>query len=434
MSTFVMFIILVVLIIFSAFFSCADMVYSVVNKTTLEKEAEKGKKSSVLALKFANEYDKTISTIVFSNNLVNIGSSSLAAILGVQLFLPLGQEFADTWGPYIMAAILLVVLIAFGEVIPKVIGRIYSYRLSKVFAYPIQCFKIIFFPFVFITTWFGKLITNPLFKRVEIQNDKDVSDEELQEMISTIEEEGVIDESQSDYLRSAVDFKETEAHDVMTPRVDVFAFDIDDDINVLINNDEIFKYSRVPVYKDSIDNVIGILKTKLILKELLKENPDIDIKSLIIPELNVPSGMNISAILPMFKKNHNHIAIVKDEFGGTEGILTMEDILEELVGDIWDEMDIPEQEVVKNANNEFLIDGNMNLEDFFELYSIDNDEVDTDYDTVGGWCIDVIGRFAKVGDTFDYQNIHVEILETTEFTVEKIKVIVKEIVDEDNDE
>jgi CBS domain containing-hemolysin-like protein len=429
-----MFILLAILLVFSSFFSCADMVYSVVNKTKLEKESKHGKKTSKLALKFANEYDKTISTVVFSNNLVNIGSSSIAAILGVQLFMPFGASFAESWGPYIMAAILLIVLIAFGEVLPKVVGRLYSYPLAKLFAYPIQFFKIIFFPFVFVTTWFGKLITKPLFKHVDVQNDKDVSDEELQEMITTIEEEGVIDESQSDYLRSAVDFKETEAHDVMTPRVDVFAFDIDDDIATLINNDEIFKYSRVPVYQDSIDNVIGILKTKLLLKEILKGNENIDIKSLIVPELNVPSGMNISTILPMFKKNHNHIAIVKDEFGGTEGIVTMEDILEELVGDIWDEMDVPEEEVIKKANNEFIVDGDMNLEDFFELYSIDNDNVDTDYDTVGGWCIDVLGRFANVGDSFDYQNIHIEILETTEFTVEKIKVFVKEVVDDNDDD
>lgn len=420
---FILLIILLICLAFSSFFSCADMVYSVVDKLRLQKDVEKGSKRAKLALKFATEYDKTISSIIFSNNLVNIGASSITAILGYQIFLSYNEDFASQWGPFIAASIFVLILIAFGEVIPKVIGRSYSYKFSKMLAYPVKFFMILFFPFVFVTTWLGKIITKPFFDHHEKQNDRQVSDEELQEMVSTIEEEGVIDENQSELLRSAIEFKETEAYEIMTPRVDVFAFDIDDDIEKLINNDEIFEYSRVPVFEGSLDNIIGVLSTKVLLKTMLKKEK-IDVRRILVPEINVPRGMTISQILSILKKSRSHIAIVKDEFGGTEGILTMEDILEELVGEIWDETDEITEMVIEKSDNEYIIDGMMNIEDFFELVGIDNEEVDTDYSTVGGWVIDYLDRFANEGDHFVYKRISVFVLKTDEFTVKQIKVIV----------
>ena len=419
----ILFSILLICLIFSAFFSCTDMVYSVVNKLKLEKDVQKGSKRAKLALDLANNYEKTISSVIFSNNLVNIGASSIVAILGYELLVPIDQQFAADWGPYIGAAIFVIVLIAFGEVIPKVIGRSFSYTLAKRFAYPVKFFMIIFFPFVYVTTWFGKLITNPFFKKHKKQDDTQVSDEELQEMVTTIEEEGVIDEDQGELLRSAITFKETEAYEIMTPRVDVFAFDIDDNLNALISNDDIYEYSRIPVFKNSIDNVIGILPTKVLLKQMLGHKK-IDIVKLLVPEVNVPRGMTISQVLSILKHSKSHIAIVKDEFGGTEGILTMEDILEELVGEIWDETDEITEEVVEKDDNVFIIDGAMNIEDFFNLVGIDDEEVDTDYSTVGGWIIDYLDRFAHNGDHFDYKNISVTVLKTDEFTVEKIRAVV----------
>ena len=401
-----------VLIILSACFSCSDMVYASVNQLRLKKDSQKGSKSARLALKFAKNYDTTITTVLFSNNLVNIAASSLATVLAYEIF-----DYAS-FAPTVSSITLLVILLIFGEILPKVIGRVFSYRLSKVFAYPILWLKTLFFPFIFVTSSLGKLIA-----KIFIRKDKDeavISDDELEEMVEKIEEEGIIDEDQSELLKSAIDFKETQAYEVMTPRVDMFAIDIDDDISTWIRNEAIFKHSRIPVYKGSIDNIIGMIPTKQLLREILAGN-QINIKSMIYPVKFVPHSMGISEILKQMKKTKNHIAIVKDEYGGTDGLITMEDILEELVGEMWDEMDKIEEDVHKINRNEYIIEGSMNIEDFFEMFDTEKPE-DGDYTTVGGWVIDQLGRFAVDGDKFTFEDLRVEVKEVTEFTVEKILV------------
>lgn len=410
---------IVVMVAFSAFFSSADMVYSTVDTLRLKKDAEKGSKSAALALKFANEYDKTITTILFSNNLVNIAASSLASI----------SYFGDILGPSLITVIMFLIIVTFAEIIPKVIGRIYSHGLAKLYAYPILIFKYLFIPFVYATSALGRLIVSPLYKKAEDEEEA-VSDDELQEMVDTIEEEGVIDEEQGELLRSAITFMDTQAYEIMTPRVDIFAFDIEDDISELINDDNVFMYSRVPVYEETIDNIIGILPTKLLLKAMLS-NEKIDVRSLLTPVTFVPRSRNISAVLQDFKKTHNHIAIVKDEYGGTEGLITLEDIVEELVGDIWDEMDEIDEEATELGDGVYQIDGAMNIEDFFELVELELDE-DADYSTVSGWCVSILERFAKVGDRFTYENLDVKVIQADEFTVEKIrvKVLPRKDVDE----
>jgi CBS domain containing-hemolysin-like protein len=410
---------IVVMVAFSAFFSSADMVYSTVDTLRLKKDAEKGSKSAALALKFANEYDKTITTILFSNNLVNIAASSLASI----------SYFGVILGPSLITVIMFLIIVTFAEIIPKVIGRVYSHGLAKLYAYPILIFKYLFIPFVYATSALGRLIVSPLYKKAEDEEEA-VSDDELQEMVDTIEEEGVIDEEQGELLRSAITFMDTQAYEIMTPRVDVFAFDIEDDISELINDDNVFMYSRVPVYEETIDNIIGILPTKLLLKAMLS-NEKIDVRSLLTPVTFVPRSRNISAVLQDFKKTHNHIAIVKDEYGGTEGLITLEDIVEELVGDIWDEMDEIDEEATELGDGVYQIDGAMNIEDFFELVELELDE-DADYSTVSGWCVSILERFAKVGDRFTYENLDVKVIQADEFTVEKIrvKVLPRKDVDE----
>ncbi|HOH68382.1 MAG TPA: hemolysin family protein, partial [Bacilli bacterium] len=410
---------IVVMVAFSAFFSSADMVYSTVDTLRLKKDAEKGSKSAALALKFANEYDKTITTILFSNNLVNIAASSLASI----------SYFGVILGPSLITVIMFLIIVTFAEIIPKVIGRVYSHGLAKLYAYPILIFKYLFIPFVYATSALGRLIVSPLYKKAEDEEEA-VSDDELQEMVDTIEEEGVIDEEQGELLRSAITFMDTQAYEIMTPRVDIFAFDIEDDISELINDDNVFMYSRVPVYEETIDNIIGILPTKLLLKAMLS-NEKIDVRSLLTPVTFVPRSRNISAVLQDFKKTHNHIAIVKDEYGGTEGLITLEDIVEELVGDIWDEMDEIDEEATELGDGVYQIDGAMNIEDFFELVELELDE-DADYSTVSGWCVSILERFAKVGDRFTYENLDVKVIQADEFTVEKIrvKVLPRKDVDE----
>ena len=292
-------------------------------------------------------------------------------------------------------------------------------------------FKYLFLPINCVMDKFLNLMMSffSLFARPkrEIQNRLGYSDDELTEMVNEIEESGVIDEKTSELLKSAIEFTETEAYEIMTPRVDVFAYDIDDDIEELMNDSDIFKYSRVPVYEDTIDNVIGILPTKLLLRLILSKKK-VKVKELMQPALFVHHSKQISTLLKEFKATKNHIAIVIDEYGGTEGIITMEDIVEEIIGEIWDESDEVNEPYVEVASGHYIIDGGLNLDDFFELLDIAEDE-ETDYDTVGGWCLDKLDRFARVGDTFEYQGYQILVTKVEEFTVEKIEA--KKIIEEE---
>ena len=405
---------IIVLVFFSATFSASDIVYATVNKLRLKKKAQKKSKAAKIALGFAENYDETISTILFSNNLVNIAASSLATVLALSISnSPLSTTIAEI--------ILLVIVLLFGELLPKVIGRAFSYRLSLVLAYPIYVLRIIFFPIVFVTSNLGKLIAK-IFIREEHNDVDEMSDDELEELVEKVEEDGTIDEDQSELIKSVLDFKDTEAQEIMTPRVDMFAIPVDADIYKLLAGDDIFMHSRVPVYKGTIDNIVGILPTKQLLKSILAKEK-INLKSLIIPVKFVPGAMGISEILTWMKSHKNHIVIVKDEFGGTDGLLTMEDILEELVGEMYDEMDKIKEPYTKISRNKYLVDANMNIDDFFDLCGLDISE-DKAYNSVGGWVLDYLEKFAKIGDKFKYKNIDVKVVDATNFTVEKVEVTV----------
>ena len=407
-----------VLVVFSAIFSSCDMVYATVNQLRLKKDIQRHKNVRLNrhALKFAQNYNTTLTTVLFANNLVNIAASSLIVVLATELFesTSLGIEMGRT----ILELSLLLIILIFGEILPKVIGKAFSYPLSKLLAYPILVLKIIFFPIVFIMSNIGKLFAYPFIRKRK--EDNPISNEELQEMVDTIEEEGVIDEDQGELLSNAIEFKDTEAHEIMTPRVDVFAIDIDDDVNELLRNDKLFRHSRIPVYKDTIDHIVGILLTKNVLRLLLANKP-IDLKSLIVPAISVPGSMGISEILENMKSSKNHIVIVTDEYGGVDGLLTMEDILEELVGDMWDEMDTPSEPYKKIKRTLYEVDGAMNIEDILNILDVEVPE-DADYYTVAGFVLDQLGRFAKVNDKISYKNLKITVTEVSEFTVEKVLI------------
>ena len=406
---------IVILILLSAIFSMCDIVYASVNQLRLKKTIkEKHSKAAKIALDFAINYDEMLTTALFMNNLVNIAASSLSAVLAIQLFKnTLGVEVGTT----IMSIILLLALLIFGEIMPKVIGRAFSYRLSLLLAYPLLVLKFAFFPIVFVSKHIGKFFAYPFIHK---KKEEAISSEELQEMVETIKDEGVIDKDQSELLTNAITFKDTEAREIMTPRVEMYSLDIDDDINLLVKDDEFFTHSRIPVYKDTIDNIIGILPIKSVLRKLLA-NEEIDVSSLLSPVYSVPGSMGISEILDEMQKNKNHIVIVKDEYGGTDGLLTMEDILEELVGDMWDEMDEVKENYRKVTKFSYEVDGSMNIDDLFKLFNLTPPD-DESYETLAGYVMDKLGRFAEVGDKFTSDNLYFEVLSIEEFTVDKVLV------------
>ena len=252
--------------------------------------------------------------------------------------------------------------------------------------------------------------------------------EELQNIIETAEDEEVLDEERSELVRSAIDFSEIMASEAMTARVDIEAVDIDDTREDILKTIEQSPYSRLPVFQDSIDNIIGVLYLNHFLKAMT-ENPQVDIRSLLMPPVYVYKTMKLPDVLNRLRKEKQHLAIVADEYGGTLGVLSMEDVLEQIVGEIWDETDTVEHEVVRRAEDEFEVDGDMVISDFLELADIREEDFEAESETLGGWTVEMFGEFPKVGDSFQFRNMQLTVLAMDGRRVEKVLV---KIMDTEN--
>lgn len=409
----------------SFFCSMADMVYSLADVEKLSRIKGKKEKNAKLAISIANDYEICISSILFGNNIVNIFMSSIVTIIGIN-----ANPNNPDLGATIATIILTVSLIIFCEFLPKAIAKRFSQSLAISLAKPTYFLKCLFFIFVWPISKLFKLI-GKLFQKRSKEEDK-IDEEVLNEMVDTIEEEGMLEEGEAELVRNTIDLGDIQAFEIMTPRVDVFAFDINDDIEELLKEEDVFKYSRIPVYEDTIDNIIGVLPTNQLGKMLVKGEKNVDIKSLLFTPIRIPRNHQVLDILNEFKEKKIHIAVVMDEYGGTEGIVTMEDILEEIVGDIFDESDEIEPEYIDEGEGTYIVDGNMNLDDFFELISYE-EEFETDYSTIGGFCQEILDRFAVKGDEFDFSHYHFTVLAADEFTVEKLLVKDKNPIKEENE-
>ena len=413
-------ILIVILIILSAFFSSCEIAYSSVNKIKLKKKVSDGNKEATKAMEIVNNYSEALSTILIGNNLVNIAVSSLATMVAVAY---LGEEM----GSLLATIVATIVVLIFFFFLSKALANKFSLKLTLLYVKPFKICRIIFFPITFLVTKFVKLISKIWTpKNIEVSE----IDEELNVITEELEEEGVIDEEDAELIISAIDFRDVTAHEIMIPRVDVFAIDIDDNQEDILKNEQIFRYSRVPVYEDTIDHVIGILNTTSLMKKILN-GEQIDLRSMLIEPMYVHKTKHISNILTKFKATNQHLAIVADEFGGFMGILTIEDIVEELVGDIFDETDEVILDYKELGENIYEVDGDMNIYDFFELVDYDDRDFESEYTTVGGWCTDMLEKFPEVGDTFEFANFTVTITEVEGMRVGKIKVEIQEMIDEE---
>ena len=415
--------VMVLFVFLSMCFSSSDMAFSAVSITRLERyNDDKNTKLSALALKLAKGYESTISTLLFGNNLVNIGLTSVATIF----LMHINEYYSLNLNAGTMSLIttigVLVILLIFGEIVPKSIVKAKAFRSALIFTYFVRFFQIIFFPLTFVFSNLGRGISFPVREIKDIN----LTDKELEEMVDGLSEEKLIDEDQAEMLRGTTDFASTEAYEIMTPRVDIYAIDIEDDLEEILKEDELYNFSRIPVYEDSIDNIIGYILTKTLVRMKLEDkNPDLE--SILIKPLKFPRSTEINNIMREFKQSKNHFAVIYDEYGGVEGILTMEDILVEIVGEIWDESDERNEPFVKLKNGDYIVDGNMNLEDFLDLFDYDIEDIDTEYVTIGGYCIELLDdKFAKVNDVIEFKNLELQVLAVDEHeTVEKLKVTVK---------
>ena len=396
----------------SAFFSGSEMAYSSCSSMRLESLRDDGSRRAGTALRIISRFDDALSAILIGNNLVNIAASSLASVL---VYL-LTKSDRYTW---LATLALTLLVIVFGETIPKITAKKNANRVALRNAYFIRGLTILLFPLIWIVVLLIRLLT--LGMKPEPEEDSDEAVEELQSIIETAEDEDVLDEERSELVQAAIDFADISASEVMTARVDVQAIDVEDDWEDILEQIEEAPFSRLPVYEGSIDNIIGVLYLNRFLKAMTDEGR-VDIRRHLMPPCYVYKTMKLPAVLTQLRKARQHLAIVADEYGGMLGVVTMEDVLEQIVGDIWDETDVVEEEVVQRPSGAYELDGDMVISEFLDLLEIREEDFEADSETVGGWAIEMLETFPKPGDSFVYEDLKVTVLETDGRRVEKLLV------------
>lgn len=399
------------LILCSSFFSCIETAFSCVSTARLKNEESKGNKKARNALFITENFDKALTTILIGNNVVNLGCSSLATVLCMNIF----QNFAAA----ISTGLTTILVLTFGEIIPKCIGKEKSEAVALNTAIILKGLMIVLTPlsFLFIAIKTGAL------KLLNIRNDSPtVTEDELKYIIEHSENEGVLEEEESEMVQSALEFDEKSAFEVLTPRVDMLALDIDDDFETNKNKILTERYSRVPVYKENLDNILGILYTRDYLEELI-DGKTPDIKLLINDAFFTYKSRKLSALMNDLRKNQVNMAIVTDEYGGTLGIVTMEDLIEEIVGEIYDEDEDIEKEYTKLRENCYFVSGDLEFDQLLELTDREDFDNDTESHTVGGFIFEHMGRIPKEGDKFEIDGLSFEVYKVEERRI--ISAIVK---------
>lgn len=395
----------------SGYFSATETAFTAINKIRLKAKADDGDKGAKRVLRLAENYDRLLTTILIGNNVVNILASSLFTLLLVAL-IPHNEGLATT----LSTVILTVVVLIFGEITPKTLAKEFPEGFARFSAPLINALAWILFPFTLLFGLWKKLLLK-IFKHKE---DNAITDDELKIMVEEAEQEGGINAQESDLIRSAIEFNELEAKDILVPRVDVFAVDAQ---APLAEIDKIFmetRFSRLPVYEGSIDNIIGILHEKDFIKQRRYNN--FSLKKAVQPVVFVVATTKISATLKLMQKNKTHMAVVSGEFGDTLGIITMEDILEELVGEIWDEHDDVLSDITELGENAYKVLGSTSVNDLCDYFDLNG--IDTESSTVGGWVIDMLGKVPTKGDELTYENLRIIITKTDARRIAELEITV----------
>lgn len=398
----IMGIVIFICILFSAFFSGTETAFSTVNQVRLKSYADSGSKKAKrakTALYICDNYDKTITTILIGNNIVNLGGSSLATVLCINIWGDIGAAIATGATTFLV--------LTFGEIIPKCIGKESSETIALYTAGILRVFMFVLYPIALFFIGLKSIV----IKMLRIKNDApSVTEDELKYIINSIEEEGVLEQQEKELVQSALDFDEKTAFEILTPRVDMTAVDIDSDYEIMKKTILEERFSRIPVYQGNYDNIIGIIHSRDFLEEMaMSVKPNI--KKLIQPAQFVYKNQRLSDILTEFRKNKHHMAIVIDEYGGTLGLITMEDLLEEIVGEIWDEDEEEEKLFTKIEDGTYKVSGDMPLEEVFGLFGVSTRNLDTDSITIGGFFLDKKGEIPKAGDSLEIDDLKITVME-----------------------
>lgn len=400
---------LCVLLFLSAFFSSTETAFSSLNRIRLKNLADQGNKRAILTLNLYEKYDNLLSTILIGNNLVNILAASLSTVLFVKYY--------GNAGVTISTVVLTVVVLIFGEITPKSLAKEYPESYAMKAAPFIKTIMFIFTPFNYVFGLWKKMILKLLKK----DKNQGITEGELLTMVDEAQQDGGIEEHEGELIHSVLEFNDVDADDILTPRVDIVAVSLEDSKRQINKEFNESRFSRLPVYDENIDDIVGFIHYMDFVVHVLRG--DKTIQDIMKPCVFVMPSMKIYRILKMLQKSRSHIAVVTDEFGGTEGIVTMEDILEELVGEIWDEHDEVVTELKKIGDNKYRIICSANLEDMFEFFSITGE---SDSTTVSGWVVEQLDKIPSEGDTFEYEDLLVVVSKIDSRRVLEIIVEVKE--------
>ena len=398
---------IVVLVTMSAYFSATETAFSSMNKIRMKSRADAGDKRALLAMNLSEDYDRLISTILIGNNIVNITASTVGTVLFTHLY--------AAYGPTISTVVLTLVVLIFGEISPKSLAKEHAEGFAMFSAPILRVLLVILRPLNFLFSQWKRLL-NLIFRPSE---DPGITEEELITMVSEAENEGGLDQHESELIRSAIEFGDLEAGDILTPRVDIVAVEDSATMEEIAATFAESGYSRLPVYHKDVDDIVGVIHEKDF--NAARYRGQTDISGCITPVHYTTANAELGALLRTLQKKKTHMAIVVDEYGGTEGLITMEDILEELVGEIWDEHDEVVESFRKQSDGSYLISAGADLTDLYDLFSLKGD---CDASTVSGWVIDQLGRLPQAGDRFQAEGLDVTVTRVDHRRVLEVRVAV----------
>ncbi len=414
---------LIILVLLSAFFSGTETAFTSFNKTRMKTLAQDGNKKAASVLWIEDNYEKFLSTILVGNNIVNITASTISTLL-FTAFIRGNASLAATVSTIVMTVIVLI----FGEITPKFLGKDFADSYTMAVVGIVRFLMVILTPLTALFSLWKKLISK-IFKRGD--SSLSITEDEIITMVEEAQNEGGIDEHEGNLIKNAIEFNDLEVSGVLTPRIDIVAISDDTPMDEI---SEIFRssgFSRLPVYHDTIDNIIGVVHEKDFYR--LTHDGQRDLKAAVHEVMFITESMKISKLLRKFQEAKSHIAIVVDEYGGTAGIVTMEDVLEGLVGEIWDEHDEVIENIKAVSEDTYLVNGSAPMNELADIHEFSDDVLD-DNATVNGWVLDNLGKVPEVGDSFEYENLSVEVTETDGRRASQIKVVINPLPEEDEDD
>ena len=403
--------ILIILVLFYSFFSASETAFSSLNKIKLKALANAGNQRAASTLELMEDFSKLLTTILIGNTIVNVVSASLATVLFTRI---LGGN-----GVAVSSVVMTLVIMIIGEILPKNIAKYVPEKFAMSSTPLLKLLVFIFTPLSFVFRYMEKMI-----ERFYGDVNDTYSTDEFITMVEEANEDGDIEDHEAEIITNALEFNDLDVGEILTPRIDVIAVELGEDT---IEDIELkyrdSGYSRLPVYEDSIDNIIGVLIEKDFYYHLLYEKST-NIREVLKPVIYTSPQVKISSLLKQFQTSKSHMAIVVDEYGGTQGIITMEDILEELVGEIYDEHDRVIEYYKKLDDNTYLVKADEDIDEMFDHFAIENDE-DYEFNTVSAWVIDILDKIPVKGDSFDFRNMHVEVTDADSKKVNEIKITFK---------